>query len=644
MREPAPSTTLPRTSALAPHRDPPRYGRLRDVGPLRGFAAPATLSLAERIAVVDRALTLLAELYVHLPLKRAMYAVDPEAELRRLRRELLGVAADPSGVEPDERAFHDRLLAAFVALRDLHTTYVLPEPWRSHVAFLPLLIEECHRGAPATDDEAALAAARAYVVTRVRPGVDVPAGAEVTHVNAVPIALAVERSAERHAGGGNPDARRARGLERLTYRWLGGAPLPDEDWVVLTLAGEDAPRDVRLEWLVGRLPRDPAGGERAPHRRTTRPSDLRRGQDPQGEAARRVRTELWARPGRRVAGAGTVALRRFPDPRTGPYAHLRIHSFDVPDPVAWAADLARRLARAPRGGLVVDVRGNPGGDIGAAELLLQLFTPGPIAGAPLHFRATPTAVQLARRLREAGEAIGEDVEASLRAALATGAPFSRGAPLLAAVDLNAVGQVYQGPVVCVVDAMTYSAADLFAAGVADHPHGVVLGTAGHTGAGGANAMSAETLAGCLPDAGLDGPPDGPSFQLAVRRSTRVGPMADVVLEDFGVVPDVRYALTPGDVQGDNAALLAFTAQLLDASGPAPRLRARAIRGGDAVGLEAEGLSRVDAFLDDRPWASIDPATTREVALGGARGVLHLLGHDASGAPAVSVRVSLPADT
>jgi hypothetical protein len=345
-----------------------------------------------------------------------------------------------------------------------------------------------------------------------------------------------------------------------------------------------------------------------------------------------------------VAGPGTVALRRFPDPRTGPYTHLRIHSFDVPDPVAWAADLARRLARAPRGGLVVDVRGNPGGDIGAAELLLQLFTPGTIAGAPLHFRATPTAVQLARRLREAGEAIGEDVEASLRAALATGAPFSRGAPLLRGADLNAVGQVYQGPVVCVVDAMTYSAADLFAAGVADHPHGAVLGTAGHTGAGGANAMSAETLAGCLPGAGLDGPPDGPSFQLAVRRSTRVGPMADVVLEDFGVVPDVRYAMTPGDVQGDNAGLLAFAAQLLDAAGPAPRLRARVTRGGAAVRLEAEGLSRVDAFLDDRPWASVDPATTPDVALGAARGVLHLLGHDASGAPAVSVRVSLPADT
>jgi hypothetical protein len=637
--------SLPPLTARAPHRDPPRYGRLRDVGPLRDFAPPATLSLADRLAVVDRALALLSEAYVHLPVKRAMYAVDPEAELRRLRRELLGVADDPGGAAPGERAFHDRVLAVFAALRDLHTIYVLPEPWRSHVAFLPLLIEECHRE-PWAGDEDALAAARTYVVTRARRGTGVPLGAEVTHVNAVPIAVAVERSAERHAGGGNPDARRARGLERLTYRWLGGAPPPDEDWVVLSLVTGDGPREVRLQWLAGRLPPD-AAGDAAPHRRTTRPVDLRRGQDPQGEATRRVRRELFARPGRRRAeDAGTVALRRFPDARAGPYAHLRLHSFDVPDPEAWVAGIAGRLRRAPRGGLVVDVRGNPGGDIGAAERLLQLFTPGPIAGEPLHLRATPTAVRLARRLREAGEAIPEAVEEGLRAALATGATFSTGAPLLAPEDLNDLGQVYQGPVVCIVDAMTYSAADLFSAGVADHPHGVVLGTAGHTGAGGANAMSAETLAGCLggEDGELAGAPGGPSFQLAVRRSTRVGESAGVVLEDFGVVPDVRYALTREDVLGANAGLLAFAAQVLQAAGPPPRLTARLARGGTTVALQADGLARVDAFLDERPWASVDPCATPEIHLAGARGTLRLLGRDASGALVVSVRLPVGADT
>jgi hypothetical protein len=47
----------------------------------------------------------------------------------------------------------------------------------------------------------------------------------VTHWNGVPIARAVMRHAAR-TGGSNDAARRARGVERLTFRWLGRLPAP----------------------------------------------------------------------------------------------------------------------------------------------------------------------------------------------------------------------------------------------------------------------------------------------------------------------------------------------------------------------------------------------------------------------------------
>ena len=52
----------------------------------------------------------------------------------------------------------------------------------------------------------------------------------VGYWNGVPIDLAVARNASREAGN-NAEARRARGLEALTLRWLGMSLPPDEDWV-----------------------------------------------------------------------------------------------------------------------------------------------------------------------------------------------------------------------------------------------------------------------------------------------------------------------------------------------------------------------------------------------------------------------------
>ena len=83
----------------------------------RGRGRRGALTHPQRLTVIDQAVVMLETLYAHLPLKRALHAIDPLQRLRllRLRHEAL-----------DEREFQSEMIDIFVALRDLHTNYILP--------------------------------------------------------------------------------------------------------------------------------------------------------------------------------------------------------------------------------------------------------------------------------------------------------------------------------------------------------------------------------------------------------------------------------------------------------------------------------------------------------------------------------------
>jgi C-terminal processing protease CtpA/Prc len=68
-----------------------------------------------------------------------------------------------------------------------------------------------------------------------------------------------------------------------------------------------------------------------------------------------------------------------------------------------------------------------------------------------------------------------------------------GDPLSEPALVNAVGQLYHGPVVLITDALCYSACDMFAGGFADHEIGRILGVDANTGAGGANVLDHDQL-------------------------------------------------------------------------------------------------------------------------------------------------------
>src|SRR5437867_2996768 len=94
---------------------------------LKSIEQKYQLSRRERLRIVDQALLWRDRSCVHLPLKRAMHAIDPIQRLRLLRFRLM--EGKDAGLQRAMQ-FHKRMLEIFSSTRDLHTVYHLPDPFK----------------------------------------------------------------------------------------------------------------------------------------------------------------------------------------------------------------------------------------------------------------------------------------------------------------------------------------------------------------------------------------------------------------------------------------------------------------------------------------------------------------------------------
>ncbi|MGK5682075.1 S41 family peptidase [Actinoplanes sp. URMC 104] len=589
-----------------------------------GSTEVGRLTPAQRRLIVEQALLLLEHNYALLPFKVARYGINP---LQRLR--LLGQRLGRDGDPGPEWRMHAELADIFNSLRDLHTRYTLPEPFNGVAVFLPFLLKEF------TED-----GRRRYLVGRRQgelPHLDDAGfrfGVEVTHWNGVPIARAVERFAERLPGA-NPEARHARALQMFTVRSLAFARPPDEDWIDLSyLDAQQQPRDIRLRWSA-----TPIAAAAAT---TSASADTPLGIDVEGAHLARLRTALFApqalaaEESGQPAVAGPQSVPVLPELATVFEArrvtvgarvvgHLRIRTF-LPTGggiVAFVREFARLLGELPADGLVLDIRGNGGGAVVAAELCLQALVARPVEPEPAQFAATALNLRICR----ANDHLGPWLR-SMEQALESGAPYSAGVPFTEREWFDAVPQSYFGPIVLLTDARCYSAADIFAAGFQDNRIGLVLGTDGNTGAGGGNVWQLADLTGSLagqPDSPFKPLPLGAGLSLVIRRVTRVGPNAGSPLEDYGVAPDERHVTTRRDLLEDDADLMAAAAELLEKTPPRRfdvalseadgHLTASfAVAGADRADFEVDGRPRYSADLGD------DTGPVRVVNCAGARTV------------------------
>ena len=582
-----------------------------------------SLALGDRQLMVDQAIALLDDAYVHLELKRAMHAVEPIQRLRLLRRQL----GQADGAEMSDLNFHREMTSIFTSLRDLHTNYLLPEPYRDSTAFLPFLVEEYYEGEE-----------RRYIVTRVLESFEHPTfvpEVEVLHWNGAPVERAVEANAQAQAGS-NKAAALARGLDALTIRPLVRSLPPDEDWVDVTYRGLDGVvRENRFDWLVW-APPSSASIDPDSHADIAGAAAL--GLDLQTDAVNQAKKVLYAREAFRLEQAveesaepeavgeqdeptsmPTVFRARDLDTGSGRFAYVRIFTFNVPDADTFVAEFSRLVSELSSDGLIVDVRGNGGGLIYAAERVLQVLTPRPIRPSPAQFITTPLMLDLCERHSPSPLDPSFDLGPwipSLSQAVSTGADYSQAVPITDPDSANRVGQVYQGPVVLITDALCYSATDMFAAGFQDHGVGTILGIAEYTGAGGANVWTHELLRKLMEAPHPRNPPtpnpfralpQGAGMRVSVRRTLRVGKLDGAPLEDLGVRRDERHYMTRDDVLRGNRDLIERAAALLKAA-PVHRLQFEVAQNADgelALTVQATNVDRVDVYVDARPVDSFD---------------------------------------
>ena len=581
------------------------------------------LQAQERLAVVDAAIAVLGQVFVHLPLKRSMYGIDPLQRLRLLRERLADQIAANSA-DGSARGFHDEMIDIFHSLRDLHTNYLLPASYRGKTAFLPFLVQEYYDGTPRQ---------RQYVVTRLLPDFTHPTfvvGVSVTHWNGIPIDRAVELNAAREAGS-NPDARHARGLEALTLRPMLLSAPPDEAWVIIgyrTQSGQNL--ELRLEWQVmtpnsavsGMEPDDPTSvasgvsllmgfdAEAVAAQRAKKslffPEEIRK-EERMAEvmasttAAANFRGGSGATMASRAAGTRRASLRQFKSDMQ--YASIasaqqslnEAASVSTTSPVA---DDPQTTSMLPDFFSFRTVQ-TPSGTIGyvrifsfmafdanafVAEfvriigllpqngLIIDVRNNGGgniLAGEQLLQTLTSEEIKPERFHFINSQSTAKLCNSiaglnrwsrSIKMSLQSSEVFSQGFPLTEPDSANELGRRYPGKVVLIIDALCYSTTDIFAAGFQDHKVGTILGTSDRTGAGGANVWTYDAFANVL---GLSPIlPKGVSFRSAIRRCTRVNDNEGLPLEDFGVTPEERHFMTRNDVLQSNVDLINRAATFL----------------------------------------------------------------------------------
>lgn len=577
------------------------------------------LSRKDRLRIVEQALVLFEQNYVHLPLKRAMHAVNPVQQFMLLQDSLRRVTDNEV---PPESEFHRTMIQIFMSVRDLHTNYILPSPYNRLTAFLPFLIEPFFEGGR-----------RRYLVSFVTEGFSDPPfekGVEVVAWNGILIERAVEINGNRYAGS-NLEARHARGVSTLTVRPLITNLPPDEDWVNVTyIASDGQQQDMKTKWLVF----SPSIAEVSPI--PVRPDDATMGYDVEMEAVAEAKRILFApqvvEANRLAVSAGgpvesgadnlptslpKVFQARVVNTGNGTFSYVRIRTFGI-NPEVFISEFIRLLSQLPDNGLILDVRSNGGGQIAAGEQLLQLFTPRRIEPEPAQFINSSVNLRICERHAPSTMPGWEDFDLSpylesMRDALRTGSTFSNGVPITPASDANALGQQYDGPVVLITDALCFSTTDIFAAGFQDHEIGPILGVHHSTGAGGANVWEHSLLKMLMeqptpdPESPYKPLPGDTRLRVAIRRTLRVGKRVGTLVEDLGVAPDKFHEFTRNDLLSTNVDLINHAALLLKAM---PKRRLKLTLSSQSpeelvFTADTKGLDRLDVYGDGRPEGSID---------------------------------------
>lgn len=545
----------------------PKWEAFNELMTLETFLkSSSNLSVDDKLCILRQAKVILEEVYVHKILKRSMYAINPVDRINLMIRDIKYNLSNNEDYD-DDHNFHKELLDIFSSLRDLHTRYILPFPYKNRFAFLPFLIEEYYATQEDTEPE--------YIITTVFNDIvkeesKLAKGLQVLFWNNIPIKRAIALNSENQSGS-NKDARMARGLDTLTIRSLATSTPPEEHKVTLTCCDpvQQQQMTIDLEWLVSYHPPYFDRTEQALNATvvangfdydTLSVNQMKANLYSDVSITKKVKKKSsWIRPTNfPKTMKGRLVKREGRKLKAG---YIRIYSFAVRSAEKFIADFREILSQleAPENeALILDIRGNGGGLITASEFLLAYLVGKGIEFQKAQFINSELTLNLCEKYNASSEIIDlSNWTRSIGLSKRTGDPYSSGYPITTLKNKKDFQKGYNKPMLLITDALCYSAADMFAAGFQDHHLGKVIGTHANTGAGGANVWNHETLRKLIDEANVDHSsliklPKAANFNFAVRRILRKN---GEPIEDLGIVPDIYHKITRNDLLNGNIDLL-----------------------------------------------------------------------------------------
>ncbi len=381
------------------------------------------LSREDRLKILAEAQKLFDGYYVHAFYKDMQGLAPAFAVIEEVRWRSLDADAD---------AFHSHVMLAFAAQRDLHTLYGRPAPYKDAFAFLPFQIKHCKDKMGKTR----------FVVTKIMPGFEheyFKVGVEMLRWG-VPFAggskLVHFREALDDASywamGHNKAAYRANGLRAMTMRSLQfrvGPELPTAQFQFKVHGGKRI-HSLMVPWGVGqglsesKLFTEGKASSADEARQSGRGataiwSTHKFAHERSGKVDKKMDSELKGTFEYQYAGGKARPGYLNPEYLTGTagggkkFGYIRIKNFALPEDdqdvltgVPRIIEEFKRLLKiqmdqAPDG-LILDLRGNPGGQVNAAESLLQMLTPRHIHPAKFHWPWNETIQKSLRRLKKLG--------------------------------------------------------------------------------------------------------------------------------------------------------------------------------------------------------------------------------------------------
>ncbi len=521
------------------------------------------MDMGDKLNVIDQAIRVLQMAYVHLAQKSALYAANPVLRLQVIKQELQAGLYRNDG----ELDFHERIIDVFNSIRDLHTMYQLPMPYKDKVAFLPFFVEQYH------DEEGPR-----FIVSKVlgKPELPFKPGVFITHWNGASIEKAILNNAKKHAGS-NDEARFARGLDSLTFRPLAVMLPPGEDWVsVRYLDGKGRAHNRKFDWYVGSV--HSGIWNNLENEQAISKLSSCAGYDYTTELVHKTKLHFFAPDvAQKVFQADKKALQNGETQEADEFAahfktmrpaedigYIRIYSFNTTRPKDFAKHFKHLLASFRTDKVIIDIRNNGGGHIWASEFVLQTLKKKPITPQNAQFINSEVTETICRI--HSPSAVLKELDlgswyATLPNIRHTGTAFSIEYPITPFKEFKTLKADRNYKAVLITDALCYSASDIFAAGFQDENIGRILGVHKNTGAGGANVWTHSLLHHLTKDetgqSHFFRPLEyGADIRVAIRRTLRNGVNRGVPLEDLGIVPDELCHLTRNDLLYKNRDLMA----------------------------------------------------------------------------------------